>query len=142
MKKYFATKIIRFQHCDPGGIVFTPQYFNLFTEVVEDWFREDLEFSFKKMVIHEKSGIPAMKIIARFIKPSLLGEKIDFELYVKRLREKTVLVNVTGFYDFEKRCMADFLFGFATQSSFKLNEWPKSVFEKIKGYSKPSDEID
>ena len=29
-------KLIRFHHCDPAGIVFYPQYFVLFNELVED----------------------------------------------------------------------------------------------------------
>ena len=31
-----SDKLIRFHHCDPAGIIFYPQYFILFNELVED----------------------------------------------------------------------------------------------------------
>ena len=31
---------VRFQHCDPAGIVFYPRYFEMVNAVVEDWFEE------------------------------------------------------------------------------------------------------
>jgi len=134
MQTFEVRKSIRFQHCDPGGIVFTPQYFNLFTEVVEDWFGHALNFSFSEMVMKDRSGIPAMKIVAKFFKPSLLGEELLFTLRVKRLRQTTVLVNIAASVDNERRCMADFLFGFATAATFSLTEWPSPVLEKIRAF--------
>jgi acyl-CoA thioesterase FadM len=45
----FATdKLIRFHHCDPAGIVFYPQYFVLFNELVEDWFNHGLGIDFAR----------------------------------------------------------------------------------------------
>ena len=35
----FATEIlVRFQHCDPAGIVFYPRYFEMISQSVEEWF--------------------------------------------------------------------------------------------------------
>jgi 4-hydroxybenzoyl-CoA thioesterase len=39
---FVREKRVRFHHCDPAGIVFYPQYFVLFHELMEDWFREGL----------------------------------------------------------------------------------------------------
>ena len=39
-------KLIRFHHCDPAGIIFYPQYFVLFNELIEDWFTRGLGISF------------------------------------------------------------------------------------------------
>src|SRR5260370_1231698 len=38
-------KLIRFHHCDPAGIIFYPQYFVLFNELIEDWFTRGLGIS-------------------------------------------------------------------------------------------------
>lgn len=126
-------KAVRFQHCDPAGVVFTPQYFNLFMEVVEDWFSH-LGHSFSKIVIKEHQGIPAMRIVARFLKPSFLGDRLQFSLNVKRLREKNILVSITAFCNGECRCTAEFLFGFATLSSLSLVEWPEALREGMSEY--------
>ncbi|TGN13186.1 acyl-CoA thioesterase [Leptospira ilyithenensis] len=133
MKTYETMKAVRFQHCDPAGVVFTPQYFNLFMEVVEDWFAH-LGYGFSKIVIKEHQGIPAMRIIAKFFKPSFLGDQLQFVLNVKRLREKNVLVNVTAFCDQERRCTTEFLFGFAALSSLSLVEWPEGLREGMSEY--------
>lgn len=37
-RAFETDKLIRFHHCDSAGIVFYPQYFVLFTELVEDCF--------------------------------------------------------------------------------------------------------
>ncbi len=29
-------KLVRFHHCDPAGIIFFPQYFIMFNEMIED----------------------------------------------------------------------------------------------------------
>ncbi|MBM9501637.1 thioesterase [Leptospira sp. 201903071] len=131
MSFFQVNKLIRFQHCDPGGVVFTPQYFNLFTEVIEDWFDQVLGFSFSKMVVEQGFGIPAMKIVAKFSKTSLLGDRLTFQLRVKRLRKNNVLLQITGFCQTEKRCSADFLLGFASVSTKSLTDWPESIFRKL-----------
>lgn len=35
--KFITHKTVRFQHCDPAGIVFHPQFFVLLHEVQEDF---------------------------------------------------------------------------------------------------------
>jgi 4-hydroxybenzoyl-CoA thioesterase len=132
--KFNVKKTVRMQHCDTGGVVFTPQYFNLFTEVLEDWFARELDYSFSQMVATEHSGIPAMKIVARFVNPSRLGDILDYSLYVKRLRATNVLVSMAANVNEELRCEADFLFGFAVLPNLKLAELPSSVFLKMKNF--------
>ncbi|PKA17727.1 thioesterase [Leptospira haakeii] len=131
---YKVQKIIRMQHCDPGGVVFTPQYFNLFVESIEDWFREGIGFGFSRMVSESKQGIPAMKIVARFYKPSILGEMLEFKVRVKRLRRQNILINVEAICGEERRCSADFLHGFASLSSLSLTDWPEEVYKKLEEY--------
>ena len=33
---------VRFGSCDPAGIVYTPEYLNLFNGVIEDWYGDAL----------------------------------------------------------------------------------------------------
>ncbi|MCE9598230.1 MAG: acyl-CoA thioesterase [Spirochaetia bacterium] len=139
MKTFSTDKLIRFQHCDPGGIVFTPQYFNLFTEVIEDWFANGLNFSFSQMVVKNRQGIPAMKIVAKFMKPSFLGDVLLYHLTVKRLRKSSVLINIVASSGPEKRCSANFLLGFSEISQIGLTEWPRDLYKRMMEYSKESD---
>ncbi|EMK00123.1 acyl-CoA thioester hydrolase, YbgC/YbaW family [Leptospira sp. B5-022] len=133
-KIYTINKIIRMQHCDPGGVVFTPQYFNLFVEAIEDWFREGIEFGFSQMVSRDHQGIPAMKIVAKFYKPSKLGDILEFRVKVKRLRRQNILIHVEALCEEERRCSADFLHGFASLNNLSLTDWPNDVHRKLAEY--------
>jgi 4-hydroxybenzoyl-CoA thioesterase/acyl-CoA thioester hydrolase len=48
---------IRFGHCDPAGIVYTPVYFDLFNAAVEDWFAEALGHDYHAIVRDEGIGL-------------------------------------------------------------------------------------
>ncbi|PJZ70891.1 thioesterase [Leptospira perolatii] len=132
MHTYQSEKLVRFQHCDPGGVVFTPQYFNLFTEVMEDWFDEVIDFSFSEMVVKQNYGVPAMKIVAKFYKPSFLGDRLVFETVLKRLKRNNIELQLTAQYLGEKRCTVNFLLGFADLRTKTLTNWPDEVYIRLK----------
>lgn len=134
---YSKIKKIRIQHCDPGGVVFTPQYFNLFVEVIEDWFSEGLEYSFSELIVKDSSGIPAMKIEAKFHNPSYLGDDLEFSLVVEKIRDTTVLLKMIALSsDSQKRCSMKFLYGFSKLNFKKLSPWPKHLRLKMEEYRK------
>jgi len=78
-------KLIRFQHCDLAGIVFYPQYFVLFSELVEDWFRDGLGVDFAELLTVRGLGIPMVRIECDFLAPSKLGENLTLSLAVKKI---------------------------------------------------------
>jgi len=51
-----SQKLVRFQHCDPAGIVFYPQYFVLFHELIEDWFNDGLRVNYADFIGNQKLG--------------------------------------------------------------------------------------
>ncbi|MDX1959500.1 MAG: acyl-CoA thioesterase [Leptospiraceae bacterium] len=134
MKTFTVNKLIRFQHCDPAGVVFTPQYFNLFTEVIEDWFSSALLYDFNRMVLKDKNGIPVMQILAKFHNPSYLGEELEFQLTILRLREKSVSIKIIAQNSIEKKCSAKFLIGFASLKTQSRISWDSILKEKMFEY--------
>lgn len=78
-------KLIRFHHCDPAGIVFYPQYFVLFNELVEDWFNHGLHVDFAAFHAVERLGVPMAHVECDFLSPSKIGEVLRFSLAVKRI---------------------------------------------------------
>lgn len=135
-KTFKITKSIRMQHCDPGGIVFTPQYFNLFIEVIEDWFESELNYPFKQMITIDSSGIPLMKVNARFHNPSFLGDRLEFQLNVVKIRGTTVLLSISSYVDKERRCSMEVLYGFRKKSSQGLAPWPDFLKRKMEEFYK------
>ena len=78
-------KVIRFHHCDPAAIIFYPQYFVLFHELMEEWFTEGLQTDYGEYVRNARLGVPAVKVACEFFAPSQLGDVVDFRLQPTRL---------------------------------------------------------
>lgn len=89
-------KLIRFHHCDPAGIVFYPQYFVLFNELVEDWFNQGLGIDFARFHVEKGLGVPMGSIQCRFLSPSKVGETLRLSLSIKRIGRSSLELHVHG----------------------------------------------
>ncbi len=88
-------KRVRFHHCDPAGIVFYPQYFVLFHELMEDWFTEALGEDYAAFV-RGGHGLPAVKVECQFLAPNPVGDVIAFELTLARLGTSSITMRIVG----------------------------------------------
>ena len=89
-------KLIRFHHCDPAGIVFYPQYFVLFNELVEDWFNHGLKQNYADMVYQQRLGTPMVRLETDFVSPSQIGEVLRMSLAVKTIGRSSLKIEVDG----------------------------------------------
>jgi 4-hydroxybenzoyl-CoA thioesterase len=92
---FVREKRVRFHHCDPAGIVFYPQYFLLFHELMEDWFREGLGIDYAAFVA-AGHGLPTVKVECEFLAPNPFGDVIAFELAVQKLGSSSITLRVVG----------------------------------------------
>lgn len=86
---------VRFHHCDPAGIVFYPQYFVMFHELMEDWFREGLGLDYTAFV-GSGHGLPTVKAKCEFLASNPLGDVIAFELAIERLGNSSITLRIVG----------------------------------------------
>ena len=93
---FVKEKLIRFQHCDPAGIVFYPHYFVLFHELVEDWFNEGIGESYAQFVKHHGMGLPTVKVECEFLTPNSIGDTLALDLTVKRIGRSSIVIGVRG----------------------------------------------
>jgi 4-hydroxybenzoyl-CoA thioesterase len=80
---------IEFNHCDPAGIVFYPRYFEMTNSVLENFFREEVGYSYHAMM-NDGIGVPTARIETDFRAPSRLGDVLDWTLVVERLGGSSV----------------------------------------------------
>lgn len=106
-REFHCDKLVRFQHCDPAGIVFYPQYFVLFHEVIEDWFNNGLQVDFARFVGTEGLGIPTVDIHAAFVAPSKHGETLRFNLQVREIGTSSIKLHLTACAGAELRAKID-----------------------------------
>jgi 4-hydroxybenzoyl-CoA thioesterase len=112
MGAWRVTKVVRFAHCDPAGIVYYPRYFELLHEAKEDWLRDAVGVPLGAL-IDGGHGLPMVRLETDFLAPSRLGETLDIDVDVarvggaslhlhyevacggeQRLRAKTVVVHI------------------------------------------------
>jgi 4-hydroxybenzoyl-CoA thioesterase len=98
---------IRFQHCDPAGIVFYPRYFEMFNQMVEDWFAEDVGMSFQTMHLEHQLGVPLVHAEADFMRASRIGEVLVFSLRVEEIRRRSFRLAIEATHDGEARVKAN-----------------------------------
>ena len=92
---FVSEKLIRFHHCDPAGIVFYPQYFILFHELLEDWFNRGLGLNYADLISKERRGLPTAHIDCDFRIPSKIGDTVQMQLAVKRVGNTSITLAVS-----------------------------------------------
>lgn len=93
--KFEKSHKIRFAECDPAGIVFYPQYFVMFNNLLEAWVDHLLpEFGFAGYIGELKYGMPSVRIEADFKSISKMGDEVVLSLEVVRLGSKSITLQL------------------------------------------------
>ncbi len=130
-------KLIRFHHCDPAGIVFYPQYFVLFNELVEDWFNQGLGIDFARFHVEQGMGVPMGSIVCRFLSPSKVGEMLHLSLSINRIGKSSLELNVNGKAGGETRVHATLTLVLASLQSRRSLPFPQDMRTKLESYLLP-----
>lgn len=127
-------KLIRFHHCDPAGIVFYPQYFVLFNELVEDWFNEGLGIDFARFHVESGLGVPMGSIECRFLAPSKVGDILRLSLSVSRMGTSSLELRVSGQSAGETRVEARLTVVLASLQTRRSVPFTGELREKLEQY--------
>lgn len=130
-------KLIRFHHCDPAGIVFYPQYFVLFNELVEDWFNQGLGIDFARFHVEGGLGVPMGNIECRFLSPSKVGEILRLSLSINRIGKSSLELNVTGRSGGETRAQATLTIVLASLKTRHSVPFAEDLRAKLERYVVP-----
>jgi len=97
MARSFTTeRKIRFSHCDPAGIVYFVNFFDMVSGAVEDWFGEAIVFTFNEMHIRRRVGFPIVSTGCEFVRPCHLGDLLQLERSIARLGRSSIEFSVAG----------------------------------------------
>ena len=92
-------QLIRFSHCDPAGIVYFPDFFDLAHATMEDWFRDGLGVPLPSMIRDRRIGTPTVSIAGDFYKPLRMGDLLCNELRVLKVGNASVKLQYRGLKD-------------------------------------------
>jgi acyl-CoA thioesterase FadM len=90
---------IHFGHCDPAGIVYTPQYFHLFNTVLEGWYGQALGISYYELIGVRRTGLGYAHASADFATPARMGETLEVAVIVEAVGRSSVTLVLHAFKD-------------------------------------------
>lgn len=91
--RFVRAKRIHFSECDPAGIVFYPQYFVMFNDLMEGWV-DALGIGFEPLVIGRRIGLPTVRLEADFKAISRMGDAVRLSLGVEHLGTKSLTLSL------------------------------------------------
>lgn len=118
---------VRFQHCDPAGIVFYPRYFEMINSVVEDWFDKVLHHDFNLLHIQNGTGVPTVSIDTQFYAPSRLGEVLAFELVIQAVGHSSLTIQIIASCGEQQRLKSCLTLVFMDLSSGQSMPWTDAI---------------
>jgi 4-hydroxybenzoyl-CoA thioesterase len=133
-KAFRSRQLVRYFHCDPGGIVYFPRFFEMFNAVLEDWFAGALGCPWGTDLMGErKLSIPTLAIRAEFLRASRLGETLDFVLWPTRLGRSSISLALTGGVAGAERLRAIWTICTASREAFRSVPIPDDLRERMQG---------
>jgi 4-hydroxybenzoyl-CoA thioesterase len=80
---FTTRKLIRFQHCDPAGIVFYPQFYVLMHEAHEDLLAHIGQP--EHLMIAAGFGLPMVSMQTEFVGMCRFGDEVDIDVSITKL---------------------------------------------------------
>jgi 4-hydroxybenzoyl-CoA thioesterase len=98
---------IRFSHSDPAGIVYYPNYFDMFNAVIEDWFAGALQLDYAALILEQRIGFPTVHAECDFFVPSRMGERLTYTLILREIGRSSLKLTVHGHIGPQERLRAN-----------------------------------
>ena len=127
-------RLIRFSHCDPAGIVYFVNFFDMVGGVVEDWFREAVGLPFQEMHLERRVGFPIVNTGCEFFKPARLGDTLVLELSIAKLGHSSIEFRVSGAVGGEEKFRARHKVAMVSLDSFRALPIPDDMRKRMQQY--------
>lgn len=129
---------VRFEDCDPAGIVFYPRYFLMINRLVEDWCGEGLDYPWHLMHGRDHAGVPTVRIEIDFKAPSRHGDDLRLSLEVLEVGRSAITLSIraAGTEHDDTRFQARQVLAFATAENGKVKSAaiPEAVATRMRAY--------
>ncbi len=122
---------VRFQHCDPAGIVFYPRYFEMLNLTVERFFEHQLGFSFNRLHKDLSVTVPTVRIETDFLEASYLEDRLQFQMTLDRIGRASLSFQISCKCKDEERLRAIITLVCIDYDAKKAVPWPDVIRDKI-----------
>ena len=131
MVTFSRLQTVRFQHCDPAGIVFYPRYFEMINETVEEWFAIKLAAPFSEIHDSMEAAVPTVATEIKFTAPSRLEDVLEFRLDPVKVGTSSVTLAIAAVCAGEVRLKLITTLVFISKNTGKPRRWPDSIRTRI-----------
>lgn len=78
---------VTFRHgqCDPAGIVYTPNFFDVFNQSLEAWFPTALGLDYYELIGPRRIGLGYARAASVFFTPCRMGDEVEIFIRVARI---------------------------------------------------------
>lgn len=135
-----ATTRIRFQDCDPAGIVYYPNFIDKVEAAIEDWMSDALGESYTEWIFAARRGMPRVKVVCHFSKPCRMGERLTLTLHLRKLGRTSFEVEAVGSVGGEERLRIALVLVSISLESHKAVPIPAPLRAKLERYLRLSKE--
>ncbi|MGB3177723.1 MAG: thioesterase family protein [Albidovulum sp.] len=86
----------KFRHgqCDPAGIVYTPNFFDVFNRAIEEWFDDALRIPYQDVIGRRRIGLGYVAASATFFAPFMMGDEAEVFVAVDKFGIKSYTLTV------------------------------------------------
>lgn len=130
MSRFVRELTVRFEHCDPAGLIFYPRFFALVNEVVEDWFAS-LGHSFATLHMDKHKGLPTVRLESEFVAPVRIGDQLRQSLGVDALGRSSLHLKHLANVDDRIVARFDHTLVFTDLQTVKSEPWPADLRSAI-----------
>lgn len=131
-QNFFEEKqTVRFQHCDPAGIVFYPRYYEMLNLTVERFFEHQLGYSFNKLHHELSVTVPTVRIETDFLDASYLEDVLQFQMTLDRIGRSSLGFQIECKCREEVRLRALITLVCIDFNAKKATPWPEVLRAKI-----------
>jgi len=93
--------MIRFSHCDPAGIVYFANYFDIANGVVEDFVLGALGLDYHEIVGPRRIGLGFAHVECDFLKPGKMGDHLTFAVLIDAIGTASIALMLYAYRDGE-----------------------------------------
>jgi len=127
--------LVRFRHCDAAGWVFYPRYFEMISDLVEDWLEEGLAAGAPGLFHRRKILTPSVHFTVDFLKPTHYGERLTFNLWAVKVGRTSCELRIEASRQRELRMRVRQVLVFISARTARATAIPARLIERMRRFS-------
>ena len=125
---------IRFCHTDMAGIVYFPNFFDMFQSVVEDWFDHWLGIRYATLITQRKVALPSVRAGCDFLSPARIGDTLDLTVRLDKIGRTSIAIGIDGAVRGIPSLRGEIVLVTLSLESFKAIPIPSDIASRLEDY--------